>query len=192
MVLRPRTPEGEPLNAHSPDRPLPWPGRDAWPRPRGSRSVRCRRSSTAGLSRRHQRRRAERWRFRYLGFHRGGVAVVPVWEGGRASRRGRSGLQLCQGHQRRRAKRRIVQYRESGTEAVPWSSSGKATVLQDVGGAGFSQAFAIVNDIQARALELPIPTPIFPQADAVLWSPSGKATVLQDVGGLGDERSSRH
>src|SRR5580658_9701446 len=71
----------------------------------------------------------------------------------------------------------------SGTDAVLWTPSGKATVLQDAGGADYSFPNAI-NDAgwsvgvsyTSRSLG---PT----DPDAVLWSPSGKATVLQDVGG---------
>ena len=68
-----------------------------------------------------------------------------------------------------------------GDDAVLWSPSGKATVLQDVGGQGISYADAIndagqsVGSSQYRDRRL----------DAVLWSPSGKATVLQDAGGQG-------
>ncbi len=67
-----------------------------------------------------------------------------------------------------------------------WSASGKATVLQDVGGPIDNFVYAInasgwsVGDSAVCG---------GPQGcahgDAVLWSPSGKATVLQDVGGQG-------
>ena len=68
-----------------------------------------------------------------------------------------------------------------GDDAVLWSPSGKATVLQDVGGEG--PATPTPSTTPGRALEIPIPRP--GGSDAVLWSPSGKATVLQDVGGRG-------
>ena len=49
----------------------------------------------------------------------------------------RPGLQRTHRRQRCRAERRIFRYGEA-ERAVLWSLSGKATVLQDAGGAGFS------------------------------------------------------
>jgi len=62
---------------------------------------------------------------------------------------------------------------------VLWSPSGKATVLQDVGGQGFSYVVAINDAGWSVGYSQ---TAFGPSADyeAVLWSPSGKATVLQD------------
>jgi hypothetical protein len=60
------------------------------------------------------------------------------------------------------------------TDPMLWSPSGKATVLQDVGGRGSSNAVAINDAGQSVGSS---------RGDAVLWSPSGKATVLQDAGG---------
>ncbi len=68
-----------------------------------------------------------------------------------------------------------------GEDAVLWSATGKATVLQDVGGRGFSAARAINDKGQSVGV-----SNTTEGADAVLWSPTGQATVLQDVGGLGD------
>jgi hypothetical protein len=65
-------------------------------------------------------------------------------------------------------------------DAVLWSPSGKATVLQDVGGRDVSYALAINNAGQSVGYS---GTSNGTGEDAVLWSPSGKATVLQDVGG---------
>jgi probable HAF family extracellular repeat protein len=63
-------------------------------------------------------------------------------------------------------------------EAVLWSPSGKATVLHDAGGRGYSEAFAINDAGQSVGISLGATS-----LDAVLWAPSGKATVLQDVAG---------
>ncbi len=71
---------------------------------------------------------------------------------------------------------------DCSVDAVLWSRSGKATVLQDVGGQGDSEAFAINN----AGLSVGNSTTAS-GVDAVLWSPTGKATVLQDVGGRGSE-----
>src|SRR5208337_78214 len=68
----------------------------------------------------------------------------------------------------------------SGMDAVLWSPSGKATVLQDVGGQGNSSAGAINNAGWSVGF-----SGTSRGGDAVLWSPSGKATVLQDAGGHG-------
>ena len=67
----------------------------------------------------------------------------------------------------------------SGYDAVLWSPSGTATVLQDAGGwperrlainaSGHSVGYSNAGIGNGQ--------------DAVLWSPSGNATVLQDVGG---------
>ena len=67
--------------------------------------------------------------------------------------------------------------------AVLWSPSGKATVLQDVGGDGVSEGRAI-ND-SGQSVGFSLTAPASGCQDAVLWSPSGKATVLQDAGGHG-------
>ena len=67
-----------------------------------------------------------------------------------------------------------------GDDAVLWSPTGKATVRQDVGGQGFSEAVAINDSGQSVGVSYTASS-----VDAVLWSPSGKATVLQDVGGEG-------
>jgi hypothetical protein len=64
---------------------------------------------------------------------------------------------------------------------VLWSPSGKATVLQDVGGLGNSYADAINDAGQSVGYSVTTADGY----DAVLWSPSGKATMLQDVGGSG-------
>jgi hypothetical protein len=61
----------------------------------------------------------------------------------------------------------------SGGDAVLWSPSGKATVLQDAGGQGYSAASAI----NAFGWSVGFSKVAFGY-DAVLWSPSGKATVL--------------
>jgi hypothetical protein len=63
--------------------------------------------------------------------------------------------------------------RKAAAEAVLWSPSGKATVLQDVGGARFSKALAINDSGESVG---------FSGKDAVLWSPSGTATVLRSAG----------
>ena len=83
----------------------------------------------------------------------------------------------CQRHQRCGVDRWTGRNRER-YEAVLWSPSGKATVLQDVGGRGQVYADA-VNDAGWSVGQSETATGY----DAVLWSPSGKATVLQDVGG---------
>jgi hypothetical protein len=71
-----------------------------------------------------------------------------------------------------------------GSDAVRWSPTGQATVLQAVGSQGAGFANFINNSgwiaggsdfVDATGLHF----------DAVLWSPSGKATVLQDAGGQG-------
>ena len=90
--------------------------------------------------RRHQRRRAERWIFqnRERRLRRG--AVVAVGEGDGASGRGWPGREPSQAIN---DAGQSVGY--SGGDAVLWSPSGKATVLQDAGGQGESYALAI-ND----------------------------------------------
>jgi probable HAF family extracellular repeat protein len=65
-------------------------------------------------------------------------------------------------------------------DAVLWSPSGKATVLQDVGGVHDSYSIAINDAGQSVGYSF-----TNGGIDAVLWSPSGKATVLQDAGGRG-------
>jgi hypothetical protein len=67
---------------------------------------------------------------------------------------------------------------ECSADAVLWSASGKATVLQDVGGQGFSYPNAVNASGQSVGYSLSASG-----MDTVLWSPSGKATLLQDVGG---------
>ncbi len=62
-----------------------------------------------------------------------------------------------------------------GSEAVLWSPSGKARVLQGADGG----ALAINDAGQSVGVS---------DAGAVLWSPSGKATVLQDAGGQGSSQ----
>ena len=71
----------------------------------------------------------------------------------------------------------------SGSDAVLWSRSGKATVLKDAGGAGYSLA----SDINAFGWSVGQSYTNAAQtlSDAVLWSPSGRATALQDAGGQG-------
>jgi PEP-CTERM motif len=61
---------------------------------------------------------------------------------------------------------------------VLWSPSGKATVLQDVGGQGVSSAYAI----NASGQSVGQSNTASDGADAVLWSPTGKPTMLQNVG----------
>jgi probable HAF family extracellular repeat protein len=61
---------------------------------------------------------------------------------------------------------------------VLWSPSGKATVLQDAGGQGFSQVNAI-NDA-GRSVGYSFTGALSP-TEAALWSPTGKAT---DLGAL--------
>jgi hypothetical protein len=104
--------------------------------------------------------------------------VVAVGEGDGASGCGRAGLQLRRGHHAfgwSVGKSSTVQ--QFGSDAVLWSPSGKATVLQDAGGAGISEAFDI-NDLGWSVGESD--TPGF-NSEAVLWSPSGKATDLAAV-----------
>ena len=64
-----------------------------------------------------------------------------------------------------------------------WSLSGKATVLQDAGGAGFDFPEAINDAGWSVGVSYTAGGAGPNDPDAVLWSPSGKATVLQDVGG---------
>lgn len=63
--------------------------------------------------------------------------------------------------------------RKVEAEAVLWSTSGTATVLQDVGGAHFSEALAINDSGESVG---------FSGKKAVLWSTSGTATVLRSAG----------
>ncbi len=65
-------------------------------------------------------------------------------------------------------------------EAVQWSPSGKATVLQDAGGRGESTVVAINDAGQSVGYSYTGRGYV-----AVLWSPSGKAMVLEDEGGAG-------
>jgi hypothetical protein len=71
-------------------------------------------------------------------------------------------------------------------DAVLWSPSGKATVLEDIGGQGFSAPYAINASGESVGWSATTSGGQFASnREAVLWSPSGKATVLQDVGGQG-------
>ena len=68
-------------------------------------------------------------------------------------------------------------------EAVLWSRTGKATVLQDVGGGGNSSASALNNAGWSIGTSGP------PGAlEAVLWSPTGKGRALQIPTGLSDSQ----
>jgi hypothetical protein len=67
-------------------------------------------------------------------------------------------------------------------DAVLWSPSGKATVLQDAGGLGYSAAVAI-NDSGWSVGNSWTPGGAGP--DAVLWSPTGQATNLNTILGSG-------
>ena len=60
--------------------------------------------------------------------------------------------------------------------ALPAHAQYDVTVLQDVGGHGSTEPYAINDAGQSVG---------FSALDAVLWSPSGIPTVLQDTGGLG-------
>src|SRR5574337_1456291 len=71
-----------------------------------------------------------------------------------------------------------------GWDAVTWSPLGKATVLQDPTGAGWSLALGINDAGWSVGFSLTV-TGDYSHSDAVLWSPTGKATVLQDAGGQG-------
>ncbi len=66
-------------------------------------------------------------------------------------------------------------------EAVLWSPSGKATVLQDAGGLGQSQVNAI--NASGQSVGSSEATGSGSAEYPVLWSSSGVATVLQNVGG---------
>ena len=57
-----------------------------------------------------------------------------------------------------------------------WSPSGKATVLQDAGGQGYSYVYAM-NDA-GWSVGYSFTAPGASSGEAVLWSPSGKATNL--------------
>ena len=69
--------------------------------------------------------------------------------------------------------------------AVLWSPSGNATVLQDVGGNGVSQSYAINDSGQSVGFSYTSPGCFEHCQEAVLWSPSGEGTILQDAGGHG-------
>jgi len=100
--------------------------------------------------------------------------VVGVGEGDGASGRGRPGLQPIAINDAGQSVG--FSYTVGGYDAVLWSPSGKATVLQDAGGRGDSEPIAINDSGQSVGNS---------GGDAVLWSPLGKATVLKDAGGLG-------
>ncbi len=70
-------------------------------------------------------------------------------------------------------------YDEPGSDAVLWSPSGAATVLQDVGGQGSSRAVAINDAGQIVGSSVDASQDL----EAVLWNSSGNATVLQKVRG---------
>jgi probable HAF family extracellular repeat protein len=67
---------------------------------------------------------------------------------------------------------------ESPSDAVLWSRSGKATVLQDAGGHAKSEAVAINDAGQSVGFSYAASG-----YEAVLWSPYGKATVLHNAAG---------
>ena len=70
----------------------------------------------------------------------------------------------------------LYQRAQTLSDAVLWSPSGKATVLQDAGGQGYSAAFTI-NDLGWSVGYSSTAS----GSDAVLWSPSGRATDLGAV-----------
>ena len=69
-----------------------------------------------------------------------------------------------------------------GYDAVLWGPKGKATVLTDLGGQGYSQAVAENNNGWSIGFSKTLKG-----EDAVLWSPLGKATLLKNPGGQGFE-----
>jgi hypothetical protein len=71
----------------------------------------------------------------------------------------------------------------NGQDAVLWSPSGKAKVLQDAGRQHDSRPISI-NDA-GWSVGYSLATSAGNRFDAALWSPSGKAKVLEDPGDRG-------
>jgi PEP-CTERM motif len=65
---------------------------------------------------------------------------------------------------------------KTGQDAMLWSTTGTATVLQDVGGEGFSDVVAINSSAHSVGY-----SSTASGDEAMLWSPSGKATNLSAI-----------
>jgi len=78
----------------------------------------------------------------------------------------------------------------SGSNAVLWSKSGAATVLQNPPGVLSSYALYVNASRWSLARRPPAAARDLVCQEAVLWSPLGKAMVLQDLDGQGYDRVS--